>query len=192
MNMTPQQFRFLREQMNLTREELAARLGDCTASTVNKWERDMHAIPQWAAEKMWRQLPIQFNADDLSELVELARETNQSFMDLLNQAARHLITQHRARKTSLSHLSSSTAVDAACANTAPSISRSPSASSPPVPARIVSLPAPPMLGTVVADGLGNPSPHLLNETTKPAPASARKEVSYQKKPRRKNGTDDHP
>ena len=47
MNMTPDQLRFLREQRGLTREQLAAYLGDCTASTVNKWERGGRPIPRY-------------------------------------------------------------------------------------------------------------------------------------------------
>ena len=99
MDMTPEQLRFLREQQGMTREQLAAYLGDCTASTVNKWERGMHSIPAWVADKMFAKLPITFTVQELAEMYELCREEACTMSELIQDAVRHLIDQRRGQQT---------------------------------------------------------------------------------------------
>lgn len=99
MNMTPEQLRFLREQRGLTREDLANYLGDCTASTVNKWERGMHAIPSWVADKMFAKMPITFTVQDLAEMYELCREEGYTMSELIQESVRALLAERREGKT---------------------------------------------------------------------------------------------
>lgn len=95
--MKPEQLRQLRESRGLTREQLAAELGDCSSSTINKWERGMHDIPQWVAEKMLKNVKISFPMGDLHELLDLAREEKISFEDLISQAVQLVIQQRREK-----------------------------------------------------------------------------------------------
>ena len=95
--MSPEQLRSLREARGLTREQLAAELGDCTASTVNKWERGMHDIPGWVEDKMLSSVRVTFPLDELHELLDLARSEDLSFEDLLAEAIRELVKARRSR-----------------------------------------------------------------------------------------------
>ena len=99
MNMTPDQLRFLREQRGLTREQLAAYLGDCTASTVNKWERGINPVPSWVAEKMFSKMPITFTVQELAEMYDLCREEGFTMTELMQEAVRDLIEKHRTAQT---------------------------------------------------------------------------------------------
>lgn len=99
MDMTPEQLRFLREQRGLTREQLAAFLGDCSASTVNKWERGMHEIPSWVADKMFSKLPITFTVQELAEMYEICRQESCTMSELIQESVRDLINKHKAAKT---------------------------------------------------------------------------------------------
>jgi transcriptional regulator with XRE-family HTH domain len=94
--MHPEQLRQLRESRGLTREQLAAELGDCSSSTVNKWERGMHDIPAWVEEKMLSNVRIQFPLSELHELLDLARAEDLSFEDLLAEAIRELVKSRRS------------------------------------------------------------------------------------------------
>lgn len=95
--MTKEQLRFLRDQRGLTREQLAAELGDCTASTINKWERGMHAIPEWVADKMLRKMPITFSIEELAEMYDLCRREHFSFSEMIQEAVKDLIQKHRPK-----------------------------------------------------------------------------------------------
>lgn len=99
MEMTGEQLKFLREQRGMTREDLAAFLGDSSASTVNKWERNIHPVPQWVADKMFSKLPISFTVEELSEMYELCREEAFSMGELIQEAVRMRLEQRRAAKT---------------------------------------------------------------------------------------------
>ena len=99
MDITPQQLRYLREQRGLSREELAAELGDTAASTVNKWERGINPIPSWVADKMFAKLPITFTVQELSEMYELCREEAFSMGELIQEAVRMRLEQRRASQT---------------------------------------------------------------------------------------------
>lgn len=95
MDMTPKQLRFLRDHRGLTREQLAAELGDCTASTINKWERGINPVPSWVADKMFAKLPITFTVLELAEMYELCREEAYTMSELIQEAVRSLIAQRR-------------------------------------------------------------------------------------------------
>ena len=99
MEMTPEQLRFLRDQRGLTREQLALDLGDCTASTINKWERGINPIPSWVADKMFAKLPITFTVQELAEMYDLCREEAYTMSELIQEAVRSLIAQHRQNQT---------------------------------------------------------------------------------------------
>lgn len=86
--MQPEQLRQLREARGLTRDQLATELGDCTGSTVNKWERGMHAIPQWVEDKMLRQVPLTLPIEELHALLDRARTEGIAFPELLGRAIR--------------------------------------------------------------------------------------------------------
>ena len=97
--MTPEQLRYLRDQRGLTRESLAEELGDCTASTVNKWERGINPIPAWVADKMFSKLPIAFTVQELAELYDLCREEACTMSELIQDAVRLRIEQRRTSQT---------------------------------------------------------------------------------------------
>lgn len=99
MDMTSEQLRFLREQRDMTREDLANYLGDCSASTVNKWERGIHAVPSWVADKMFAKMPITFTVQDLAEMYELCREEAFTMSELIQEAVRSLLEERRENKT---------------------------------------------------------------------------------------------
>lgn len=95
--MTGEQLKALRDGRSMTREQLAAELGDCSPSTINKWERNINPVPEWVAEKMLSSVRISFPLTDLHELLDLAREEGISFEDLLSQAIQDLIEVRRSR-----------------------------------------------------------------------------------------------
>lgn len=99
MDMTPDQLRYLRDERLLTREALAEELGDCTASTINKWERGINPIPSWVADKLFSKLPIEFTVQELSEMYDLCREEAFSMGELIQEAVRMRLEQRRASQT---------------------------------------------------------------------------------------------
>lgn len=120
--MTPETLRYLREQRGLTREELAEFLGDCSASTVNKWERNMHAIPQWVEDKMLRHIPIQLPYQELHELLDEASTSGRSASAIIAEALRLWLTAQNEAKFTGSNANADT--NTACASSAPSIATS--------------------------------------------------------------------
>lgn len=102
--MTGQQLRSIREARGETREAFAAFLGDCSASTVNKWERDLSPVPAWVAEKAISKLTINLPIDDLQELIDYARAEDVDFIHVLGDAIRELLARRknpRGRATSV-------------------------------------------------------------------------------------------
>ena len=99
--MTGDQLKALREARSFTREQLAADLGDCSASTINKWERDINPVPAWVAEKMLRNVKISFPIEQLHQLLDLAREENMSFEQLLTEAIRDRIAARHSKPSAL-------------------------------------------------------------------------------------------
>lgn len=100
MDMTPNQLRFLREQRNMTRDDLANYLGDCTASTINKWERSINPVPAWVADKMFSKMPVEFTLEELAEMYELCREEACSMSELIQDGVRELLRVRRLSQTS--------------------------------------------------------------------------------------------
>lgn len=96
--MTASQLRQLRESRGLTRAELAEELGDCSASTVNKWERGMHAIPAWVRDKMLGHVKLDLPLEELQILLEVARVRRVDFSKLLAEAIRAYIADRRIEK----------------------------------------------------------------------------------------------
>lgn len=99
--MSPEQLRSLREARGLTREQLAAELGDTSASTVNKWERGMHDIPAWVEKHMLSNVHIQFPLTELHQLMDFARESQESFEAFLSTAISEFLTNRRAKQEPL-------------------------------------------------------------------------------------------
>ncbi len=99
MDMTPEQLRYLRDQRGLTREALAEELGECTASTINKWERGINPVPSWVADKMFAKMPITFTMQELAEMYDLCREEAFSMSELIQEAVRMRLEQRRASQT---------------------------------------------------------------------------------------------
>jgi transcriptional regulator with XRE-family HTH domain len=99
MDMTSEQLRWMREQRDMTREELANYLGDCTASTVNKWERGINPVPSWVADKMFSKLPITFTVQDLAEMYELCREEHCTMTELIQDSVHAALEERRQNKT---------------------------------------------------------------------------------------------
>ena len=98
MDITPEQLRYLRDQRGLTRDALAEELGDCTASTINKWERGINPIPSWVAEKMLSKLPVTFTVEELGEMYEICREEHCTMTELFQDCVRFRIEQRRAEQ----------------------------------------------------------------------------------------------
>lgn len=104
--MTPSELREIREARGLTREELASELGDVTASTINKWERDMHAIPAWVGEKLLRHTTVELPLEELQQLMSWAIAHGKNFETILAEAlneylaARGLSKDHRLKQHS--------------------------------------------------------------------------------------------
>ena len=95
--MTGDQLKALREARNLTREQLATALGDCSQSTINKWERNINPVPDWVEEKMLSNVQIHFPLKDLHALLDFSRESGESFEDFLSAAVREFIANRRSK-----------------------------------------------------------------------------------------------
>lgn len=97
--MTGDQLKALREARNLTREQLATELGDCSSSTINKWERNINPVPAWVEEKMLSKVSVNLPLSVLSDLMDFSRESNESFELFLSNAVRDYLKKHRAKPT---------------------------------------------------------------------------------------------
>lgn len=86
--MTGAQLKAIRESRGLTQNELAAFLGDTTHGTVSKWEKDVHAIPQWVADKMMTSTQLTLPLDMLQQLMDYATTHQMEFSELLTEALR--------------------------------------------------------------------------------------------------------
>lgn len=93
--MTPEQLRHMREAQGLTRDELAAQLaehiGECSGSAIVKWERGERGIPPWVERAMFSKVALKLPIEDLSALLDYAREKKISFQTLLAEAIRERI-----------------------------------------------------------------------------------------------------
>jgi transcriptional regulator with XRE-family HTH domain len=95
--MTGEHLRSLREARGMTRDQLAAHLGDCTGSTINKWERNINPVPGWVAEKMLQTVKVSFPLGDLHQLLDLSRELDISFDELLAEGIQLVIASRREK-----------------------------------------------------------------------------------------------
>lgn len=183
MEITPDQLLYLRKQRGLTREELAQEL-KCSAGAIVQWEGSKREIPSWVADKMFSKLPVEFTMEELNELFAICRELNCTMGELLGDSVRHLIEERRKKRVEKMQAESRKPVeDQGCADCAPSIDSSPpSPPNPPTRAKIVQLPPPPVLATLMHDTLTKAA-----ETPKTPPVKEqRQEVIYPKKIPRKS------
>lgn len=97
--MSPESLRSLRESRNLTREELAQKLG-CSASAIVQWEHNKREIPAWVEEKMLQSVELKFPITELQEMMDLARDSGMSFESLLQESISELLRKRRAEKSS--------------------------------------------------------------------------------------------
>ena len=125
--MTPETLRYLREQRGLTREELAEFLGDCSASTVNKWERNINPVPAWVEDKMLRSIPITLPLDELYLLINEAHKANRSAASILGESIRLWLTQQQNESKFTSQTAADAMNDGSCADSVASTSPSPTA-----------------------------------------------------------------
>lgn len=95
--MTGDQLKALRDARGFTREQLAAELGDCSASTINKWERNINPVPGWVEDKMLSNVKIAFPLKYLHQLLDLAREEGISFKQLLSEAISDRLASRREK-----------------------------------------------------------------------------------------------
>lgn len=102
--MTGDQLWTLREGRHQTREELASYLGDTTASTINKWERNINPVPAWVEEKMLTNTELKFSIKELGELLQMATEENISFDELLTLSIQSTLAKRRAQKAQASKI----------------------------------------------------------------------------------------
>ncbi|MCG3206299.1 MAG: hypothetical protein KCHDKBKB_03033 [Elusimicrobia bacterium] len=86
--MTKEQLESLRKSRGLTREQLAADLGGCTAQAIVKWERGERAIPAWVEEKMMRAIPVTLPLDELHLLLDEAQASGLSADQIIAEAIR--------------------------------------------------------------------------------------------------------
>lgn len=96
--MTPDQLRQIRGDR--TREEFAAWLGGTTASTLNKWERNINPIPAWVKEKCLANVQVSLPLKELQALMDHARNRDISFEHMLADALRSYLRQHTAEEAS--------------------------------------------------------------------------------------------
>lgn len=142
--MTHHTLRYLREQRGLTREQLADYLGDCTASTVNKWERGINPVPAWVQDKMLRSIPVKLPVEEMLQLLTEAQATGQSAESILADACRLWLAGHRSTSQPCQTPQTTVASTAASIATAPN----PPPTSP-TAANIVPLPPPPVVATLL-------------------------------------------
>jgi len=92
--MTAAQLLHFRKSRGLTRQKLAEELGSISASAINGWESSAAPVPDWVEEKLLRTTLITLPIEDLSRLLEIAREESLPFDALLTQSIREYLA-HR-------------------------------------------------------------------------------------------------
>lgn len=96
--MTADQLRTIRESRRLTRKEFADELGDCSESTVNKWERGVNPVPAWVEDKILRKVRFDVNLEDLQVLMEHGRTQGRGLDSILAEAVHEYAEKHRAEE----------------------------------------------------------------------------------------------
>lgn len=84
--MTGAQLKSLREARGMNQIQLSEFLGDSTPGTISRWEKDIHAIPQWVADKMIASTQLSLPLDRLQQLMTYATEHQIDFSTLLARA----------------------------------------------------------------------------------------------------------
>jgi transcriptional regulator with XRE-family HTH domain len=102
--MTALQLQHIRQSRNLTRQGLAAFLGDCTGSAVNHWESGKTPIPGWVAAKLLGSATISIPLTELGALLEISRQENLNFDEFLSQALLEHIARHTPAAKPVSYL----------------------------------------------------------------------------------------
>jgi DNA-binding XRE family transcriptional regulator len=93
--MTGDQLKELRTGRGLTRAQLAEELGDCSPSTINKWERGINPVPNWVEEKLLRDTKFELPMEDLHVLLDYARAQGMSFEQVMAKAVREYLAARR-------------------------------------------------------------------------------------------------
>jgi transcriptional regulator with XRE-family HTH domain len=93
--MTGDQLKELRTGRGFTRAQLAEELGDCSPSTINKWERGINPVPNWVEEKLLRDTKFELPMEDLHVLLDYAREQGLSFEQVMAKAVREYLAARR-------------------------------------------------------------------------------------------------
>lgn len=87
--LTPSQFKSLRKERKLTREEMAKELGaDATAAKIVHWEHGTNKIPEWVCERLLASVPITLPLEDLQLLMMRAKDEGETFTQLLTNCIR--------------------------------------------------------------------------------------------------------
>jgi transcriptional regulator with XRE-family HTH domain len=97
--------RHLRESQGLSREAFAEYLRTLlnettSASAINKWERGERAIPGHVEKALLSRIPVELPLEELSRLLEIARQQNLSPKDLISQALSEFARRHIKSSTS--------------------------------------------------------------------------------------------
>ncbi len=80
--MTGDQLKALRISRGLTREQFAAEF-NTSASTLNKWERNINPVPDWVEEKALRNVPLTLPLEALARLLDYSRNHDMPFERVL-------------------------------------------------------------------------------------------------------------
>lgn len=89
--MTAKQLFEIRKSRGLTRQKMAEFLGSCSQSAINGWENEVAPVPDWVAEKLLRTTSITLPLEDLSRLLEIARQEGLAFDQVLTQSIREYL-----------------------------------------------------------------------------------------------------
>lgn len=96
--MTGPQLRRIREVRNLTRQQFADELGDCSASGVVKWESGVSPVPNWVEDKILGKARIEIAIEDLVSLADEASDRNVSLNQVLGEAVRDYSQKKQAAR----------------------------------------------------------------------------------------------
>ncbi len=94
--MTGPQLKALREARGMTQPDLAEYLGDSTAATISRWEKGIHAIPQWVSDKMLASATVSLPLSLLGEFWELSQRSQLDFSEFLVTAIREYLARQKA------------------------------------------------------------------------------------------------
>ena len=88
------ELKLLREEREMTQQELAHFLGgDCSRSTVSRWESGHLTIPNWVAQKLLADSEISLPTASMARLLSYAARHHLSFRTLLTQAITEFLSK---------------------------------------------------------------------------------------------------